>query len=190
MKDCINLCSVQVPSSDDVNPLAAKLLVGIDDDEKNGLNQQISDVVLLPNKRLSSIFERLLKMLDPKFRIYCHGAIKFASSIKAKISTSDDLSSGPLEATYYWSLSSRAALYGELTFQDSVFDINCDEQLVAGRLFPADKTNVYDLKNILPDIIYYADERNGKPTHPLCYMFFKTKPMKGKKVVNNLFSST
>jgi hypothetical protein len=142
MKACIHVCPVVPTSTDRISdPLPTRLLLGIVDGDKIGLNQQISDVIVLPNRKISCSFERLLSMRDPMSDVYGAGAIKFASSIEGEI-VSDYSSASPLEAAYYWSISSRAAFDKGLEFHKSIFKIDC-EDLVPDQLFPGDNSSVY-----------------------------------------------
>jgi hypothetical protein len=176
LKACINLCPVDIPVDTTDDLFATELFLGVEDDDKSKLSQQISDVVVLPNKRLTCSLNRLLTVDDPKIRVFRDGRRLFVIKIRDDIQGADYLSSGPLEAAYYWSISSRAAKFERILFHKSEFLIRC-KHLKPGRLFPKDKAGVYNVSKLLPDTIYYVDEREGKPTHPLCDMFFITEPI-------------
>jgi hypothetical protein len=174
LKACINLCKVDIPTETTYDPFTAELFLGIVDDDKSNLSQQISDVVVLPNKRLTCSLDRLFTLMDPKIPVFDVGRLLFDRKIKNNIEGVDYLSSGPLEAAYYWSISSRAAKFRRLQFHQSIFTFHC-KHLKPGRLFPKDKAGVYNVSKLLPNTIYYVDDREGKPTHPLCDMFFITE---------------
>ena len=77
-------------------------------------------------------------------------------------------------AAYIWTLSTRSAIVGRLNFYEDVFTIQCS-QLAPARLFPGDDSSICDTAFLRQDVLYYADERNGKPTHPLADIFFITR---------------
>jgi len=66
------------------------------------------------------------------------------------------------------------ALGGGLEFTHSYFTIRYNELLPA-RLFPGGNSSLCDTSFLKKGILYYADERNGKPAHPLADIFFITE---------------
>jgi len=119
---------------------------------------------------LSTSLSNLLSWTDPKISVFNEGNALFS----LMLTDEDYLSATPLEAAYIWSLSSKSALGGGLKFPHSYFTIKC-KKLLSARLFPGGNSSLCDSSFLKKDILYYADERNGKPTHPLAYIFFITK---------------
>lgn len=91
-------------------------------------------------------------------------------------SSPDLLSDVPLEAAYNWSLSCMSAMQGKLLFSSRLFYIEC-KKLLPGRLFPTDDSSSYDetFAEVKHNVVYFARERDGRPTHPLADIFFCTK---------------
>jgi hypothetical protein len=107
LKACINLSKVDISTDTTYDPFAVELFLGVVDDDKSNLSQQISDVVVIPNKRLTCSLDRLFTLMDPNIPVSDAGRLLFDRKIKYNIEGVDYLSSGPLEAAYYWSISSR-----------------------------------------------------------------------------------
>jgi hypothetical protein len=121
------------------------------------------------NDLLSTSLDKLLLNCDPNVKVFNAEQRIFYSML-----TWDDyLSSTPLKAAYIWTLSTRSAIVGRLNFYEDVFTIQCS-QLAPARLFPGDDSSICDTSFLRQDVLYYADERNGKPIHPLADIFFIT----------------
>ena len=143
------------------------MLLGIEDSDD--FSKQFSDVFSLSDDELTVSIKKLIKFSDPNIKVYETGRELF----KKRLTSSDLISSTPLEVSYYWTLSCASALYGQIKFYKNViYKIRC-EQLLARRLFPEMDNKVYDLSFLKPNIIYYADEKNdGKLLHPSADLFF------------------
>lgn len=63
---------------------------------------------------------------------------------------------------------------GTWFFDDLDFDIRCTSLTPPGWLFPSDDCSDYDVNKVLPNVLYYVNERNGLNTHPLADLFFRT----------------
>jgi hypothetical protein len=182
LMNSINLCAVDVPSAADAHDdsFASSILCGFTDDDRTEVSRHVSNVVVSPDKGLSYSLDHLLTLTDPTNKIFDVGRRLFRSAIADNMQA-DYLRSGPLRAAYYWSLSCQAAIFKINHYAlGSSFKIDC-KQLLPGRLFPKDRDDDYDVSKLLPKTIYYADERNGQPPHPLCDMFFVTKPYDNKR---------
>lgn len=102
---------------------------------------------------------------------YNKGKTLFLSLLKAH---HDYLSSSLLEAAYAWTLSTKSAIDKGLVFEELDFNINCNE-LQPARLFSAVDSSICNTASLKQGVLYYADQRNGKATHPLADIFFITK---------------
>jgi len=169
LKACNELCKIDVPNDaySEANVDAARLLLGVSDD--NTSDKQYSDIVVLRDETISVSVMKLLSIKDPNYFVYFTGRDLFANCLEE----SDLLSSTPLEAAYYWTLSCRSALNGKIKFcrGGDIFYIRCND-LEAGRLFPGTNSSEYALDFLKKGTMYYANERNGKDTHPLADLFF------------------
>jgi hypothetical protein len=166
LKKCIQLCDIKFSNE-------FELLISVNDNTQWINDERIDDIVVLPNNKLTVSIDRLLQNRDSKVKLYDVGKTIFLKNIKEL----DLISNAPLEAAYYWALSCLSAVTGELKLSDEnpAFLISC-QQLMAGRLFPNSSSNVHYFNGsfLQKGKIYYADERSGKPTHPLADMFFLT----------------
>ena len=79
-------------------------------------------------------------------------------------------STHPLQAAYVWALATKAAVEKSLQFYGRRFAFMCNEVKTA-RLFPGRDSSTCDTAFLKPGVLYYADERNGKPAHPLAGIF-------------------
>ena len=135
------LCTFTLPENVRLtsDELAAELLLGLPD--PNNDDRQFDSVVSLPLGDITVSIEKLMKLLDPKVKVYRTGASLFEKTLK----NPDLLSGTPLEAAYFWTLSCRSFLGEEIKFgNESVFSIKC-ESLEPQRLFPKDDSSIYDL---------------------------------------------
>lgn len=167
LKECIKLCTIKLDEPT-MDPNAAKLLVGVPERKIESIERQISDVVVLPDRKVSASLIRLLSIIDPNYSVYSVGR----TLVRKLLSSHDYLSNSMLEAAYFWSLSTKSAITGEV-FDGIMF--TCKD-LEPGRLFPQDRSDDYD-KNFAAvncDTMYFVQERDGMPTHPLADMFFCT----------------
>jgi hypothetical protein len=132
-------------------------------------NRQFTDVVSLSDKQFTVSVQRMLQTSDPSTTLYDTGRRLFSSLL----SKEDDLiSSTPLEACYYWTLSCSSFFSGQLVFLSNTFPIRC-KKLLPERLFPGDDSKIYDLSFLRHNTMYYADKKNnGKLLHPLADLFF------------------
>ena len=160
LRKCILLCSSELdyPAP---NPNAAQLLIGVkDSDQDPRWVRQVSDLVLY-NKLVTCSLNKLLTMKDPNISTYAAGRARLTYCLRG--SEVDLLAQTPLEA-----------VTGELIFNDISFLIQPTD-LEAGRIFLGDDTTAYDFTNVKLDMMYYADKRIGKPSHPLADIFFRTQ---------------
>ena len=146
---------------------ATALLLGIEDSDE--YDRQFQNVFSLSDDRLTVSIERLLSIVDPNIKVYETGRDLF----KKRLSSPDLISSTPLEASYFWTLSCASASKDEIEFMLNVkYNIRC-KQLLKKRLFPYMDSSVYNLSSLNSSTIYYADENNnGKLSHPLADLFF------------------
>ena len=171
LEACMKLCQFQTSINFVADPNAAALLLGIPETERfNDMYRQLPDLQLVSYGLFTTSLVSLLARRDPNIEVYNKGLIKFRSML-----VSDDyLSSTPLEAAYIWTLATRSAVVGLLEFYECLFTIQCNK-LEPARLFPGDNSSICDTAFLRQDVLYYADERNSKPTHPLADIFFITK---------------
>ena len=171
LEACMKLCEFQTSLNIGADPNAAALLLGIPETERfNDMYRQLSDLQLVGYGLFTTSLGSLLARWDPNIEVYNKGLIKFLSMLESD----DYLSSTPLETAYIWTLSTRSAVAGVLKIYKSLFTIKCNN-LEPARLFPGDNSSICDTAFLRQDVLYYADERNGKPTHPLADIFFITK---------------
>lgn len=110
-------------------------------------------------------------MQDSNIAVYRYGFRLFCGCVEG----SDLLSSKPLECAYFWALSCRSAVNGQVKFLRDRFFIKCDK-LVPGRLFPGTVSSDYDISFLEKGTMYYVDENPPiKPSHPLADLFFVTE---------------
>ncbi len=170
LEACMKLCEFKSSINSEADPNAAALLLGIPESERfNDKYRQMVDLQVVGNDLLTTSLDKLLVNSDPNVKVFNAGQRIFYSML-----TWDDyLSSTPLVAAYIWTLSTRSAIVGCLGFYENEFTIQCS-QLEPARLFPGDDSSICDTSFLRQDVLYYADERNGKPTHPLADIFFIT----------------
>lgn len=171
-KDCAEVCKFKIVHRAEIpNKYAAHLLVGIADTNIGTIEQQVNNVVVVGEKISCSLLE-LLEMNDPNVTVYNSGQDRFVQML----SSTDFLADAPLEAAYSWTLSCKSALSGCLVFNDRRYSITCNK-LLPGRLFPTTSYNTTEnsFSDLQYDVLYYADERFGKSTHPLCDIFFRSR---------------
>ncbi len=171
LEACMKLCKFKKSIDLGADPNAAALLLGIPESERfNDKYRQMVDLQVVGDDLLSTSLDKLLVSRDPNIEVYNEGRIIFNSML----AWDDYLSSTPLEAAYIWTLATRSAIVGRLNFYEDEFTIKCS-QLAPARLFPGDDSSICDTAFLRQDVLYYADERNGKPTHPLADIFFITR---------------
>eukprot|EP01031_Cornospumella_fuschlensis_P031072 gene31072-37553_t len=156
---------------------ACKRLLGMTDDDDGKIDggQMISQVVTLPDRRLGVSIPRLLSIRTPDMdSVYNMGRRLYKESIQCNPNV---LSSTPLEAACIWTLASTLHLLEELTLGPFAFESKC-VAIKPGRIFPGghiDDGHQIDEMDIEKEVLYYADERSGKPTHPLADIFFRAR---------------
>jgi hypothetical protein len=156
------------------DPHAARLLIGMTDQEVYDIGHRLNNPVVLPNSKISSTISHLVSTADPKTPVFSIGAERFASVLDHH----DLLISAPLEEAYLWVLACRAALNGRLSFNRSPFAVKCTD-IRPGRIFPGTNSNEFnDVSELESDVMYFADEpgRDGNCTltHPHADMFFRS----------------
>ena len=171
--DCNELFRLNISLPNVIEDAAIGLLLGYEDREE--WTRQFFDVVSLPRGMFSVSIKRLLQTgtVDWNYEIYNTGRELFKSTLVM----THLLSSTPLEAAYYWTLSCMSTLFGTIQFgRNPPFRIPC-KSLEPGRLFPGTDSSVYNLEFLKLDTMYYCYEGDGdcKHTHPLASLFFITK---------------
>jgi hypothetical protein len=173
---CNEVCQVSLPTSrigSSSDPSAAAMLVGIEDKHDLIKQRQLDGVVILPDGTISFSLEKLLTIRDPSISCYSQGRNLFEVMLTS-LDEVDLLASTPLERAYLWSLSCQFAVNSEIKFtSNSNYQFYCGK-IESGRLFPGDKNDKYNLTNVKENVLYYADERNNKTTHPLADLFFRS----------------
>jgi hypothetical protein len=181
LADCIKFCALDenIDLCEVHSENACDLLLGVADrqDATSTFDRQVSDLVVLSERRLSSSLRRLLKLNDPKVPVYRQGANHFYRS--AFLATGDILSSSPLEAAYVWTLAVRLAKKKFIKFASSHrFDVDPILHITPHRLFPGTDVNAPDIaaiKALRTDTLYYAAEKDGvHDTHPRMDLWFRT----------------
>ena len=172
LEACMKLCKFETSMiCTQADPNAAALLLGVPESERfNDKYRQMVDLQVVGDGLLTTSLDKLLVSRDPNVKVYNKGRIIFNSMLEEE----DYLSSTPLEAAHIWTLATRSATVGALNFYMDEFTFQCSE-LAPARLFPGDDSSICDTAFLRQDVLYYADERNGKPTHPLADIFFITR---------------
>jgi hypothetical protein len=170
LEKCNNLCkynNYKLGKYDQVQDAREILLGFIDTNER-----QISDIVGLPDGRISVSLMKLLTTVDPNFGVF-NTARHLFQNVFTLGSSEDLISSTPLERAYLWSLACASSFNRKLKLGSNIFKFVCNN-IKPGRIFPGANKSVYDLNKLEPHILYYAIARNGEPTHPLADLFFRT----------------
>ena len=168
---CCNVCKFEYSfKSRRVDQNAAKFLVGVEDEDIDKVHRQVQGIVVAQKDTLSYSILNLMNSSDPTVPVYSQGCILFAESV----SNPDYLSNTPLEAAYSWVLSCKSYMSKDIILGATQFRIHCDN-LLPKRIFPGSDDSKYNLDDLEHNTIYYALERNGEPTHPLCDIFFRTQ---------------
>ena len=172
---CLNLCPLEVDSSQSKNVNAVKLLCGITDtDLSDELERQVAEMVVLGDKVTSSL-GHLLTIHDTAFPIYSLGLLRFYNVLTHRQSI-NYFAQTPLGAAYCWVLSCKSAVEGILRMGKYSWPIKCKD-LRPHRLFKGHDVTDYadNFKKMESDTIYYVEEGKGTLAHPLCDIFFCTK---------------
>ena len=165
--NCTHLCKYP-KIRDRKSPNAARLLVGIADEDFDAIERQVYDVTIVCNN-ITCRLPELIGMTDPNVAVHHDGMTRFVQTLMSP----DYLSSIPLEAAYSWTLSCASALQGVLRFNRIPFRIEC-KALLPGRLFSGTATsNHRNFCDLQSDVMYYADELPSN-SHPLCDIFFRS----------------
>jgi len=155
LRKCNNLCGdveIKEKGKSSKDEDAAGLLLGIEDSDD--YNRQFYDVFSLSDDKITIGIERLLSIVDPNLEgliiiiitiifyyyyyvllyllVYKTGRDLFSKRFRGL----DLISSTPLEASYYWTLSCASALKNEIKFltgtseyNDVIYDISCKQLL-------------------------------------------------------------
>ena len=171
LKKLLDLCVVEVGDSDE-NDNATRLLLGMNEEDLEKVERHVSNLTIANGNRVTCTLMALLGMDDPNLPLYRVGAGRVLKLLRSH----DYLSQTPLEAIYSWILSCRSAVRGTMNFNDQSFIIKCDD-LCPGRIFPNTSTRDIDadVNWMEHNTLYYVEEEQGGPTHPLCDLFFCTK---------------
>jgi len=205
--ECSALCktSAQVERA---APGAAELLMGREDIDFSGADDGFFQagnfqVVVLDNGRVSASLESLLGSYDPDCQVYNRGRDLFTAVLErndravAALAENADgdvclLSGSPLEASFVWALSTRAALRGSLKFGEKVCVFQCTKLYPTGgggwteemrrppsRLFPGKNSSDYDLSSVMDDAnanaFFHVEEGAGLESHPLADAWFRAE---------------
>jgi len=151
------------------------------DEKVFNIGRGLTNLVVLPNGKISSTISHLVSTSDAAVPVYGTGAERFASVLDGP----ELLINAPLEEAYLWVLACRAAIHGRLAFHRFPFTVRC-KAIKPGRIFPGTNPNMFkDLSELEPDVMYFADEpgRDGdcELTHPRADMFFRSSD--GRDVV-------
>jgi hypothetical protein len=182
LEKAIRACPVKIPKKQrKSDPLAASLLMGMEDEEVYAIGRRLYNLVVLPNRQVSSTISHLVSSVVPEVPVFGICARRFASVL----GRNELLISAPLEEAYLWVLACDAALHGALSFNRSRFAVKCTD-IRPGRIFPGTNSNEFnDVSELESDVMYFADEpgRDGNCTltHPHADMFFRSS--NGRDVV-------
>lgn len=166
--ECAELCEVELPkvTSDDAS--ASKLLIGVNDANNMLQEGKFDGLITLPDgSSVGYSLNKLLSIKDPNCEVYNKGRNLFSRILKS----SDLLANTPLEMAYVWVIACSSALTGTVCFANEFYDFQC-HQIKAGRIFPGSIDCEYDISHIERNTLYYVQEREGFPTHPLADLFF------------------
>ena len=114
------MCEIKVTPISRGNTNAAKLLVGLQEEDLEDIQRQVHHIVLLAGSLVTCSLEERLIMHDPNVPIYSDGLAR----LKKVLNSADYLSGTPLEAAYTWVLSCHSALKGGLSFANKEFRFN------------------------------------------------------------------
>ena len=164
-------------------------------------------VVVLDNGRVSASLESLLGSIDPDCQVYNRGRDLFTAVLRrnddavAALANNADgdvclLSGSPLEASFVWALSTRAALgldEGSLVFGEKVCVFQCNKlyptpggggwtegmRRLPSRLFPFTDSSDYDLSSVKDEryanTFFHVEEGAGLESHPLADAWFRAE---------------
>ena len=209
--ECSALCktSAQVERA---APGAAELLMGREDIDFSGPDDGFFQagnfqVVVLDNGRVSASLESLLGSIDPDCQVYNRGRDLFTAVLRrnddavAALANNADgdvclLSGSPLEASFVWALSTRAALgldEGSLVFGEKVCVFQCNKlyptpggggwtegmRRLPSRLFPFTDSSDYDLSSVKDEryanTFFHVEEGGNLESHPLADAWFRAE---------------
>ena len=209
--ECSALCktSAQVERA---APGAAELLMGREDIDFSGPDDGFFQagnfqVVVLDNGRVSASLESLLGSIDPDCQVYNRGRDLFTAVLRrnddavAALANNADgdvclLSGSPLEASFVWALSTRAALgldEGSLVFGEKVCVFQCNKlyptpggggwtegmRRLPSRLFPLTDSSDYDLSSVKDEryanTFFHVEEGGNLESHPLADAWFRAE---------------
>ena len=209
--ECSALCktSAQVKRA---APGAAELLMGREDIDFSGPDDGFFQagnfqVVVLDNGRVSASLESLLGSIDPDCQVYNRGRDLFTAVLRrnddavAALANNADgdvclLSGSPLEASFVWALSTRAALgldEGSLVFGEKVCVFQCNKlyptpggggwtegmRRLPSRLFPLTDSSDYDLSSVKDEryanTFFHVEEGGNLESHPLADAWFRAE---------------
>ena len=190
-------------------PGAAELLMGREDLDFSGQDDGFFQagnfqVVVLDNGDVSASLESLLGSFDPDCPVYNSGRDLFTAVLRrndravAALADNADgdvclLDGSPLEASFVWALSTRAALRGKLVFGEKVCVFQCNklyptpgnrawkkgDRRPASRLFPLTDSSDYNLSLVqdgrFANAFFHVEEGAGLETHPLADAWFRAE---------------
>ena len=147
LKTCIEGIKIDLSEEVDLTEHATKLLLGIKDTEKERFGRHLNDLIVLPNRRLTSTITQLLKFDDDTNehlkRVYEKGRDRMSKMIQR----TDLLENTPLEVGFQWVVTCRSAAEKRLKFKSSassddlIFPIHCKD-IRGARIFEPQFTDV------------------------------------------------
>jgi hypothetical protein len=205
---CSTLCETSAPIEMNA-PGAAELLMGREDIDFSGADDGFFQagnfqVVVLDNGRVSASLESLLGSFDPDCQVYNRGRDLFTAVLRrnddavAALEDNADgdvslLSGSPLEASFVWALSTRAALRGSLEFGEKVCRFQCTKlyptpggqgwkegmRRLPSRLFPRMDSSDYNLSMVKDEryanAFFHVEEGGDLESHPLADAWFRAE---------------
>ena len=142
LENAIQVCPVVKPRNVQPNDHAAKLLLGMVDEEADQIGRNLTNLILLPNEMVSSTILYLVSTTDRTVPVYKQGAARFRRVLRAQRSDTKLLYSAPLEEAYLWALSCRCSLLDGIDFHDQPFELRC-RAMESGRIFPGTATDKF-----------------------------------------------
>lgn len=126
LENAIQVCDVDLYDSLEADDHTAKLLLGmVEVDEKvEAIGRGLTNLVVLPNNKISSTIPYLVSTTDPNVGVYDNGADRFLSVLCEQRNDTKLLYSAPLEEAYLWTLSCRGAIHGSIRFHRKTFKFN------------------------------------------------------------------
>jgi hypothetical protein len=158
LEECIACCKLwsEFGVADRINQYATNLLLSVDDDALGGWEHRVSDLVVLPNDKITSSLPSLLQMHDPECHIYSRGSRHFHNFME------QGLSGYPLEAAYAWVLGVRLEKMKEVQFRKHgpTFEVSGCKNLSPYRILVGESSalDVNKIKKLEKGVLYRTNE--------------------------------